>query len=443
MNRLSVHLYLFIKHQPAKAIFLGYFSYILFGWILLSLPFAGNTAISGIDNLFIAASAVSTTGLATINVAESYSFFGELIILILIQAGGLGYMTFSSFVVLATSSKLGRTRESITKSAFALPKGFEVQDFLRNVVIFTFFSEFIGAVALYLIFSAHGVDSPLWPSIFHSISAFCTAGFSLFPDSFESFKNSIPLNFTIALLSYLGAIGFIVVSDFVQNLRGKRKHLLFTSKVILSMTFWITLIGTVLFYINEPMVQNQNSFEKFLHSFFQVMTATTTVGFNTINIGGISNSILIVIFFLMIFGASPSGTGGGLKSTTLTALLALVKSILKGRKRVRFWKREIPDKKLYPAIASFIYYIFVLLFFLFFLTSLHPEIAFEHILFEAASALGTVGLSMGITGDLNFSAKCLIIVLMLMGRVGILTFGIAFSSHDETRIEEKDNDLVL
>lgn len=443
MTRISGFLYIFIKNQPAKVIVIGYLSYVIFGWMLLSIPFFQDIDISGIDNLFIATSAVSTTGLVTIDVASSYNFWGQLVILLLFQAGGLGYMTFSSFVALSIGSRLSKTRATISKSAFSLPESFEIGDFIKNVIIFTFISELIGACWLYFTFSSEGLENALWLSIFHSISAFCTAGFSLLPNGFAPYRDSININFILSILSYLGAVGFIVFADFMQNIRGQRRNLLFTSKLIISMTFWISSIGTLLIFISEPSIQEFSPFNRFLSSMFQVMTASTTVGFNTLDIGTLSKSTLVILTFAMIFGASPSGTGGGLKVTTLSALLGLVKSTLKGRSSIRFWKREVPENKLHTALASFTYYIFVLFIFLFLLTSLHPEIEFFKILFEAASALGTVGISMGITANLGFTAKLLIVVLMLMGRVGILTFGIALSTHDESHEEEMDNDIVI
>jgi len=443
VRRVSASNYLFGKHNPAKSIFLGYLTYIIVGWIFLSIPLVQRVGVSGVDNLFIAASAVSTTGLVTVDIASSYNIWGQLIILLLFQAGGLGYMTFSSFVAISVGSKLGRTRENISKTAFSLPVGFEVRDFLKNVIIFTFASELIGSIWLYVCFRQEGTEAPLWNAVFHSISAFCTAGFSLFSNGFSPYRDSVGINFILCLLSYFGAIGFIVFSDFVQNLRGIRKHLLFTSKLILSMTFWISFIGAALIFVTEPSIQELTPFNRFMSSLFQIMTASTTVGFNTLDIGTLSNATLVILTFAMIFGASPSGTGGGLKSTTLSALLGLVKSLLKGRSSIRFWKREIPQRKLQAAVGSFVYYIFILFLFLFFLTALHPEIEFFKLMFEAASALGTVGISMGITGSLGYSAKILITLLMFMGRVGILSFGIALSSHDESRIEEKDNDLVI
>jgi trk system potassium uptake protein TrkH len=183
-------------------------------------------------------------------------------------------------------------------------------------------------------------------------------------------------------------------------------------------------------------------FDRLQASFFQVMTATTTVGFNTLPIGHLSSAVILLLYFFMLFGASPSGTGGGLKSTTFAALAGLVKSTLKGRDKVRLNKRVLPIDKLQLATASFSYYFAVLFVATIILLSLE-QTTLEVALFEVFSALGTVGLSMGLTGSLSDLGKVIVVALMFMGRVGILTFGIAMSMHDESRDEEGDNDLVL
>lgn len=428
--------------NPSKILLFGYLSYVIIGWILLSLPFSQSVPISSLDNLFIATSAVSTTGLVTIGVGESYSFFGELVILILIQLGGIGYMTFGSFIILSTRHKMSMLRSEISRKAFALPKDFRISRFIRLVVTFTIITEIIGALLLYAIFSYNNEENAIWLAIFHSISAFCTAGFSLFSNSFESYAGNTYLNLTIAALSYLGAIGFIVMVDVWQLITGKRRHMHFASKVILEITFWFSFIGTVLFFIMEPSIQALPNWERLLVAFFQVMTAATTVGFNTIPIGALSASVIMILYMLMIFGASPSGTGGGLKSTTLAALWGLMRSVLKGRDEIRYQKRRISSERLQLATASFSFYMGVL--FVAMILLLSTENAeMEVVLFEAISALGTVGISMGLTGDLSNLGKLMIILLMFMGRVGILTFGIAVSMHDETREEEKDNELVM
>ncbi len=428
--------------NPAKILLFGYLSYILIGWALLCLPFAQSQFVSALDNLFIATSAVSTTGLATVDPSSSYSFFGELVILVLIQLGGIGYMTFGSFIILSTRHKMSTFRSDMCRKTFALPADFNVTRFIRLVVIFTLVAEFIGAIFLYAIFSYNDEQNALWSALFHSISAFCTAGFSLNSNSFEGYVNNVYLNIVIAALSYLGAIGFIVMVDVWHSLSGQRRYLHFASKVIIEITFWFSILGTLLFFVLEPSIQSFPRWEKLLASFFQVMTAGTTVGFNTIPIGALSASVIMLLYFLMIFGASPSGTGGGLKSTTLAALWGLMRSTLKGRDKIRFQKREISPERLQMATASFVFYMGILFISMMMLLATEPG-GFEAILFEAISALGTVGLSMGITGDLTNIGKLIIILLMFMGRVGILTFGIAVSIHDESREEEKDDDLVM
>lgn len=432
-----------LKASPAKLLLLGYTSYILLGWILLSFPFSQQVPVASIDNLFIATSAVSTTGLITVDPGSSYTFIGELIILLLIQIGGLGYMTIGSFLVLSITDDLGRVRKKATRDAFNLPEGISPKVFIRSVVLFTLICEGAGAAALYPFFVAEGVENPMWSAIFHAVSAFCTAGFSLNATSFEAFRSHVGINLVISALSILGAMGFLIAVDVVRTVTGKASHLGFTSKVITRMTLAFLGFGTLLFFIVEPSIQDLETTERLLASFFQVMTASTTVGFNTHPMSALSSAILIVLFFLMVVGASPAGTGGGLKTTSFATLVGLVRSTLKGRDKVRFFKREIPQMRLQNATASLSYYMAFALVAAFLLFLTEPTAAFQIVLFEVFSAMGTVGLSMGLTGELSDLGKLIVILLMTAGRIGILNFGIALAAHDESREEEEDNELVL
>ncbi|MDY8108487.1 potassium transporter TrkG [Fulvimarina sp. 2208YS6-2-32] len=429
---------------PAKLLLLGYLAYTIIGWILLSLPAAHeDVAVSALDNLFIAVSAVSTTGLATVDTATSYTFFGELVVLLLIQFGGLGYMTLGSFTFLAIQAKLNRTQEQTARTAFALPKDVAPAFFIRSVVVFTLATEAIGAGFLYLIFRADGLEDALWSAIFHSVSAFCTAGFSLYPDSFVRFADDVAVNVTIAVLSILGSMGFIIVADAYRRIVGRKSHFGFTSKVIFRMTALLIGGGTLLILVAEPSIGALPPYERLMAAFFQAMTASTTVGFNTLAIGGISDAVLIVMLVLMVIGASPSGTGGGMKTTSFAALIALVRSTLKGRDSIRFFKREVHDTQLNLAATTLCTYLGVLCVALYLLFLTETGIAFDVMTFEAVSALGTVGLSMGATGELSPLGKLIIIVLMLIGRLGVFTFGLALAVPDETREEESDDDLAL
>ncbi|SLN49422.1 TrkH family potassium uptake protein [Pseudooctadecabacter jejudonensis] len=432
----------FTTTHPAKLLLFGYLSYILIGWVLLSLPVLQEVSVGALDTLFIATSAVSTTGLVSVDPASSFTFGGELVILFLIQLGGLGYMTIGSFMVLTIQHRLGHARRRTTKAAFNLPDDIDPRSFIMSVLLFTFLVEAVGATILYFIFAANDVANPLWPAIFHAISAFCTAGFSLFPNSLEDYAGDLPLNVTISVLSLLGAMGFLIVVDSWRTFVGRKKYLGFTTKVIVRITGFMLVAGTLIFFVVEPSIADVPPAERLMLAFFQTMTAATTVGFNTHPIGSLAPAILMVMFFLMMIGASPAGTGGGLKTTSLAALIGLVRSTLKGRDQIRFFKRRVPLDKLQNAAAGLTFYMALLAGSMFVLL-LTEAAAFEVLMFEAISAMGTVGLSMGITGDLSDLGKLVIIVLMTAGRVGILTFGIALATADESRAEEEDNSLVL
>ncbi|MCC9642472.1 hypothetical protein LOC71_09315 [Rhodopirellula sp. JC740] len=415
--------------SPLKLLLLGYASYVLIGWITLSLPFAQEgEGVSALDNLFTATSAVSTTGLATVGTPDSYSFVGELTILIMIQLGGVGYMTIGSFILLAQRRTLPQTNEEIAKIAFTLPEGFGVRELLRNVVLFTLGIEAFGCVALYFAFREAGVEHSVWQAIFHSVSAFCTAGFSLFPNGLESFRANFWVNAIIAALSLCGAIGFLVFSDLARSFTHPESNRTLTTKIILRATLISVLVGWMLLFLTEPSYRSMPAEQRVLASGFQAMSALTTVGFNTTSIGELALGPTFLMLLIMIVGASPSGTGGGLKSTSVSAAIATTMSTLRGRDKVTFWGCEVPAHRLSSAFASLVFY--VAIFFLggFLLLLLQTESPFEDVIFEAASALGTVGLSRGLTGELQPLGKCVVIALMFIGRIGPITFGLALAA---------------
>lgn len=430
------------QFHPVKLVLLGYASYILFGWIILSLPIIQSAQTSTLDSLFIATSAVSTTGLVTISIADNYSFWGELIILVLIQLGGIGYMTFGSFVILSGKKQLSPEREKISKTVFTLPLNFRIDKFIKSVVFFTFAIEITGTIILYFLFLSEGIPDALWSAVFHSISAFCTAGFSLYNNSFESFHSNFWINMVISFLSYCGAIGFIVFVDIWRKLKGSILNITLTSKIILHTTLWLSIIGTLNIYLAEPSVQQLQPDERLLTSFFQAMTALTTVGFNTIPVGSISQATMLLLTVLMVIGASPSGTGGGLKSTTFSAMMGIMRSVLNGESRVSFWGNEIPFERIWTATASLCFYITFLLAGTYLLDLTESE-EFEKIVFEVASALGTVGLSMGITAELSNLGKIIIVFMMFIGRIGPLTFGLALFLKHKILYQNTERDLAV
>lgn len=430
---------------PQQNLFYGFLSYVLIGAILLSLPWLRKSTVPLLDSLFIATSAVSTTGLVTVSIVDSYNFFGQLVIVILFQLGGIGYLTFTTFMILSTTKKITHWHQKILKTEFTLPVTIKIKDFLKSVIIFTLIMEILGAILFYIAFSRQGmpVREALWSSIFHSISTFCTAGFSLFNTGFTAYSANFLVNITISILAIAGSLGFIVVTDFVLLLKKKKHAISFTTKIV-SYGFLILLsFGFTFLYTYEPTISNLEGKERFLAAFFQSMTAITTVGFNTVDFGAFMLPMILVTIFLMYIGASPSGTAGGMKITTLTAVVAIMKSRLTNRKRITFLGRIIPYERLYIATSSFIFYTSIVALGTFILT-FSEGFKFENILFEVASALGTVGLSTGITGDLSVIGKITIIVTMFIGRLGVLTFGLAIWSRDQNENKRiPTNDIAV
>ncbi|MBX3382410.1 MAG: hypothetical protein KF864_02770 [Phycisphaeraceae bacterium] len=428
--------------SPLRQLVLGFVGYCLLGTLLLCLPFAQKVHTPAIDNAFSAVSAVSTTGLTTVDVGSSYSWFGQGVILALFQGGGIGFMTLSSILIVARGKTLSTSQMGVLKAGFSVPHYFVMQHFIVHAVIFTFVCEAIGAGLLWWRFSVLGVESPLWSAIFHAVSAFATAGFSLNKTSMEAFSGDWVVNVTIGTLAYLGAVGFIVAQDVWYTIKLRERMLTFTSKVILAFTGAVFLVGSLMIFFLEPAVQALPHGERALASAFQVMTASTTAGFNTVPVGQMSSLGLIVLMTVMIIGASPSGTGGGIKTTGVSAILGNLLSVLKRRDRVVWFGHEIPLVRVHYAFAAATVYLVGLLVGLIGLviTDSHE---FLPLVFEAASAIGTAGLSMGITGELSAPGKVVIMTLMFAGRCGPLTIGLSLLRPDTDPIVARKDDLAV
>ncbi|MBN2829942.1 MAG: potassium transporter KtrB [Candidatus Cloacimonetes bacterium] len=424
--------------EPPKILFWGYLLYISLGWFLLSLPFFQKIKVTFLDSLFVSASAVSTTGLSPVSVHDSFTIIGEIIILALIQLGGIGYMTFGSFVVLMRKNTMSTLRESVLGSSFELPGHYSIKKFVKSIVIYTLSVEAIGAILLFFAFKKDASLNPVWNAIFHSVSSFCTAGFSLYNNSLESYSHSIYLNTVVSALSLLGAIGYIVAVDVLLVLKGMQKRITFTSRIILSMTIFVLFFGTGLVFITESSLFQMPAWERLLASFFQVMSAITTVGFNTVPIGKLALSSLFLINIFMIIGASPSGTGGGIKSTSISAIYAIVRSAFRVDKRILYFNKIIPFERVVYAMCTFSFYIAILAIGLWGVLITDSNFSFNELFFEVCSALGTVGLSTGITSLISPLGKIIFVVLMFIGRLGPLSFGMAvfYKVRSEVSIED-------
>lgn len=432
-----------IIKKPTRAVLLGYASYVLITWFLLCLPISWQSnSISPLDNLFIATSAISTTGLVTVNTPDAYNFFGEFVIACAFQVGGLGYMTLGSFVILAREKTLPVTRREIGQTVFSLPDNFHFKTFIRHTIIFTALIEIAGFIGLYIAFSLSNIPNPLWAAAFHSISAFCTAGFSIFPNSLIDFRDNFLVNFVITVLSLFGAIGFIVVSDVWLKLRGRKSYITLTTKIIVFATLGFIAAGWLFLFFADSSITVLPFGERFLSSGFQSMTAMTTVGFNSHPIEELTMASVLVTIILMVIGASPSGTGGGLKTTSISAALGVVWASLRSRRDVAFLGRRIPINRLLGAFAALVFYLTMFLVGSVLLLLFQGQ-NFEDVIFEAASALGTVGLSRGITGDLVPIGKLIVIGLMFIGRVGPITFGLALFSQSKQHVRLAQEDIAL
>lgn len=426
---------LFLVHlTPHQNIAQTILAYTFLGWIALSLPFMNTTDVSLLDNLFTSAAAVSTTGLNSVNFADSYTFLGKLVVLILIQIGGVGYMTFSSFVYLSFSERhrLRKYQQENLNAEVSLPKTLKLSDFLWAAIGFTVIAELIGAVFLFNYFRHHdfGMFDAAWYGIFHSVSAFCTAGFSLWNNSLENFADSKTMNIVISCLALSGAMGFIVVTDVFNFIRRKTKQISFTTKIIVIATAGMVSFGTFTLFVTTPGIT-------LLEAFFQSVCAMTTAGFNTVNVGGLSSCSLLILVLLMNIGGSPSGTAGGMKTTTFCSMLAIMYNRLRLNTRVEFLGRRLPLLRLYAATSMFLVYAFFLFVSVFLLTWTE-DLPFIGLVFESSAALGTAGLSTGITSQLSALGKLIIIATMIVGRIGVVTFGMALLAHDKDDEDEED-----
>jgi trk system potassium uptake protein TrkH len=414
------------RPSPVRYVAFGYIGYMAIGWALLALPPSQAVPLAAIDTLFIAVSAVSTTGLVTVDPGTSFTRFGEVVILALIQVGGLGFMTIGSFAWATLSRPAGPLRERVARMVFSVSATEDVRRFLRRVVIFTLAVEALGALALYPLFVSAGVAEPAWAALFHSVSAFCTAGFALFPDSLERFAADPLVLGVISVISLLGALGFLVVSELWDRARGRLDRLGVTSRLVLRALPMLVLGGALLLLACEPEIRGRPAGEAVLAALFQSLSAATTVGFNSIPTIGLVPAAVMVMYLLMLIGASPSGTGGGLKVTTVAVLLALVRASGRGEAEVRLFGQPVRAERVRQAASMLTLAVLVLGLALFVL-ALTESLAFDRLLFEALSALGTVGLSLGATAELSDAGKLVVVALMAIGRIGVLGLAVALA----------------
>ncbi len=425
------------KISPAQKIAASFLLVILTGALLLMLPISTKNGdfFSPLDALFISTSATCVTGLSTVTVADTFNLFGQFVILMLIQIGGLGLMTFMAVFVLIMRNRLSMNEKIVMKEMLNQSHVVNMKRFLLDILYYTLFFEACGAVLIaFRMIPRYGLLDGGFKAIFLSISAFCNAGFdTLGSISLQGYVHDPLMCFTIMALIVLGGIGFAVWFDIRDKIKpllnrditfAKFKHsLTLHTKVVVVVTLLLifipALIILLLEYNNSATMGNFNIFEKMMTATFESI-ALRTAGFSSINYGGLYPATDLLMMAVMFVGGSPGGTAGGIKTTTFAVIVIYMINVLKGREQTIMLKRTIRDGIVIRAMGIFFMNLIVL-FTGIFLLNVFENQPFLSLAFEAGSAMATVGASLGITSALGVGGKFVIILLMYIGRIGIST----------------------
>jgi trk system potassium uptake protein TrkH len=429
--------------SPERIFILSFAGVILAGTIFFYLPFSSTKGLSFVDALFTAASAVCVTGLAVIDIGQDLTFAGQVMTIILFQVGGLGIITFSAFLFGIMGRGISFKGREIVQSTFLHTPRRDFFVILKSVLIATFIIESIGILLLFIRFSQ---DFPFGTAFYHAvynaISAFNNCGYSLFSDNLVRYQGDIIVNLTVMGLIVTGGIGFVVIHEVFYRLKGSERKLSLHTKLVLVTTGILIIGGAILFFFFERnhAIKDMPLLTQILASLFQSITPRTA-GFNTVDIGQLTNATVLMMIVLMFIGASPGSTGGGIKTTSATLLTLLIWSKWKGSEEVNIWNRTIPKDLITRTISI----IFAAAFAVFLITSvlllaeaenlqpLQSRHFFVEYLFETTSAFGTVGLSMGVTPKLNDLQKLAVILIMFAGRVGPLTLAFSLARRSTKR----------
>ncbi len=446
MNKLSGRL------SAAQIIMLGFLIIILIGAVLLSLPVcsAEGDITNFVDCLFTAASAVCITGLTTVTTAQHWSLAGQIVILVLIQIGGLGFMTFVSFVFLVLKKRMTLKERNVMQESLSLNEKRGITDFARYVMLFSFAAEGIGAAVLAVRFiPKYGALKGIYYSVFHAVSAYCNAGFDVFgSSSIIEYNGDIVVNITLMLLIVVGGLGFIVNSDIISMLKNifinkfsikfsVKKLRLHTKIAVLSTAFLIvsgTLLFTVLEYGNPYTIGNMPFGKKVLVSAFQSVTLRTA-GFISVEQINLSYASKLIGCVFMLIGGSPAGTAGGAKTVTAAVILIAILSVTKGSRTITVFKRSISFETVQKALSVIVMMLILFVFATIVLTVSDGNLLIANggefelidLMYEVVSAIGTVGISVGMTPYFSAAGKLMLIVCMYIGRVGPVSLAIALS----------------
>jgi trk system potassium uptake protein TrkH len=429
-----------VRLQPVRLMAMSFVGLIAVGTLFLTFPSAtaDGRGTPFLDALFTATSATCVTGLIVRDTPVYFSLFGQLVILALIQLGGLGIMTFSASLAVIFGRRLGMGQRQAMSSMIEEARDIDIARTLRYILLLTLLAEAVGTLLLFIRWLGHfpTLGQTFYQAAFHAVSAFCNAGFSLFSDSLVRYCSDLPVNLVVIGLILLGGLGFSVVHELVSRRTLRQtppsllRRLTVHSRLVLSTSALLVVAGTVVFFFFEydNVLAHLPLGTKLLAALFQSVTPRTA-GFNTVPLVGLKPVTILLWSLLMFIGASPGGTGGGIKTTTLAVLFLAVRNRIAGREDVEFRGRLVPRDVVYRAtsIAAVSAAIAIGFYALLLITERAP---FSDILFETVSAFGTVGLSTGVTPHLTAAGKVAIVVLMYVGRLGPLTLALAMRARE-------------
>jgi len=439
----SIKLY---KLSPAQILVAGYFTVILTGTILLSLPMATTAtgSLGFIDSLFTSTSATCVTGLIVVNTSSAFTVFGQVVIMLLIQIGGLGIMSMSTLMAFLIGKKISLKERLVIQQDL---NQFGISGLVRliqYVLGFTLIIEGAGAIFMFTkLIHEYKIVKAIYYSIFHAVSAFNNAGFDLFGNSLVGFTGSIIMNFAVMILIILGGIGFGVLTESTNDKRFGKSSL--QSKIVVIMTLILLVVGFLVLLaleFNNPETMGKLPFgEKILSAMFLSVTPRTA-GFNTLPTNALRSSSLFFIIILMFIGASPGSTGGGIKTTTFGIMVITMWNKIIGKKDIEIYNRRIDEEDVLKAMAITLLAMALIVLITIVLTITESK-PFLDILFETVSAFGTVGLSTGVTPTLSKIGRILIIMTMFAGRVGPLTLAVAFAERQRKGIYHYPKEKIM
>jgi len=448
-----------LKLHPTALVLASFLLAITVGTLILKTPISTKAGqIAWVDALFTSTSAVCVTGLIVVDTEGYFTIFGQCVILTLIQIGGLGVMTISIMLFRWIGRTISFRQRMAMQDLFAHTPREDIFKLIKNIILLTIGAEAVGAVFLTIHWNREfPFPQALYTAVFHSVSAFCNAGFALFPDSMMSYSGNILLNATVCGLIVIGGIGFPVLYDFqcwIKLHNQKRYRLSVQTKTVLLTTIILITTGALMFaFLERHILSGDQSLSyRILTPIFQSITCRTA-GFNTIDIASLKDATLAMMIFLMFFGASPGSCGGGVKTTTLALITAFTMSRVRRKRRVNLFKKSVPIETVTRSVSLILVSTGIIGLVLFFLlvgdsTSSREVVgqrgSFLSYLFETVSAFGTVGLSMGVTTKLSTWGKCWIILTMIIGRVGVLTFSyIIVGSGVTNGVEYSEENMMI